>query len=92
MGFIKTVLAVQRGHIPQNLGFQTPNPHIAFDEMRLKVVAEHQDWPAVGRARRAGVSSFGFGGTNAHVVVEQAPESRGLRGAGRVGAHARGVG
>ena len=45
-GFIKAVLAVQRGHIPPNLGFQSPNPHIPFDQMRLKVVADQQDWPA----------------------------------------------
>jgi phthiocerol/phenolphthiocerol synthesis type-I polyketide synthase A len=74
VGFIKTVLAVQRRHIPPNRGFQAPNPHIQFNEMRMKVVAELQDWPVVGRARRAGVSSFGFGGTNAHVVVEQGPD------------------
>ncbi len=73
-GFIKAVLAVQRGHIPANLGFHSPNPHIPFDDLRLKVVADHQDWPTKGRPRRAGVSSFGFGGTNAHVVIEQAPE------------------
>ncbi|MCW2626264.1 type I polyketide synthase [Mycobacterium sp.] len=73
-GFIKTVLAVQRGQIPANLHYESPNPHIPFDEMRLKVVAEQQEWPAVERARQAGVSSFGFGGTNAHVVVEQAPD------------------
>ena len=72
-GLIKAVLAVHRGHIPPNLHFEAPNPHIPFDEMRLKVVAELTDWPATGSPRRAGVSSFGFGGTNAHVVVEQAP-------------------
>ena len=72
-GFIKAVLAVQRGHIPANLYFQTPNPHIPFEDLRLKVVAEPTDWPSTGRPRRAGVSSFGFGGTNAHVVLEQAP-------------------
>jgi phthiocerol/phenolphthiocerol synthesis type-I polyketide synthase B len=72
-GFIKAVLAVQRASIPANRGFQTPNPHIAFDQMRLKVVADQQEWPSVVRPRRAGVSSFGFGGTNAHVVIEQAP-------------------
>jgi len=72
-GFIKTVLAVQRASIPRNLHFETPNPHIAFDQMRLKVVAEQQEWPSGGHLRRAGVSSFGFGGTNAHVVLEQAP-------------------
>ncbi|MGB8386038.1 MAG: beta-ketoacyl synthase N-terminal-like domain-containing protein, partial [Dermatophilaceae bacterium] len=72
-GFIKAVLAVQRGHIPPNLHFAAPNPHIPFQDMRLKVVTETIDWPATGFPRRAGVSSFGFGGTNAHVVVEQAP-------------------
>jgi phthiocerol/phenolphthiocerol synthesis type-I polyketide synthase A len=73
-GFIKAVLAVQRGHIPANLNFHTPNPHIPFEDLRLKVVAEHTDWPATGQPRRAGVSSFGFGGTNAHVVLEQGPD------------------
>ena len=74
-GFIKAVLAVQRASIPANLHFQTPNPHIPFDQMRLTVVAEQQEWPHTQRPRRAGVSSFGFGGTNAHVVIEQAPAS-----------------
>ena len=73
-GFIKAVLAVHRGHIPANLHFENPNPHIPFENLRLKVVAEPTDWPATGRPRRAGVSSFGFGGTNAHVVLEQAPD------------------
>jgi phthiocerol/phenolphthiocerol synthesis type-I polyketide synthase B len=72
-GFIKTVLAVQHASIPKNLGFQTPNPHIPFDQMRLKVVADQLEWPPLQRPRRAGVSAFGFGGTNAHVVIEQAP-------------------
>ncbi len=73
-GFLKTVLAVQRGVIPPNLDFQTPNPHIPFRELRLKVVADEEKWPERSGPRRAGVSSFGFGGTNAHVVVEQGPE------------------
>ena len=73
-GFLKAVLAVQRGRIPANLGFTTPNPHIPFDNLRLKVVAEHTDWPSTEGRRRAGVSSFGFGGTNAHVVLEQGPD------------------
>ena len=73
-GFLKAVLAVQRGRIPANLGFQTPNPHIPFENLRLKVVAEPTDWLSTGRPRRAGVSSFGFGGTNAHVVLEQGPD------------------
>ena len=74
-GLIKAVLAVQRGTIPANLHFHTPNPHIAFDQLRLKVVDEQQDWPEKPHPRRAGVSSFGFGGTNAHAVIEQAPAS-----------------
>lgn len=73
-GLIKAVLAVHRGEIPANLGYEVPNPHIPFDSLRLKVVAEPTEWAATGRPRRAGVSSFGFGGTNAHVVIEQAPE------------------
>lgn len=76
VGFIKSVLAVQRGKIPRNLHFNTPNPHIAFDQMRLKIVAEQQDWPSTDHPRRAGISSFGFGGTNAHVVIEQAPPAK----------------
>jgi phthiocerol/phenolphthiocerol synthesis type-I polyketide synthase B len=74
-GLIKTVLAVQRASIPGNLHFHTPNPHIPFDQLGLKVVAEQQDWPHMPHPRRAGVSSFGFGGTNAHAVIEQAPAS-----------------
>ncbi|MCV7384524.1 type I polyketide synthase [Mycolicibacter longobardus] len=76
VGFIKSVLAVQRGKIPKNLHFNNPNPHITFDQMRLKVVAEQQDWPSTDHPRRAGISSFGFGGTNAHVVIEQAPPAK----------------
>jgi phthiocerol/phenolphthiocerol synthesis type-I polyketide synthase B len=71
VGLIKTALAVQRGEIPPNQSFGEPNPHIPFDELRLKVVDETTRWPATGRSRRAGVSAFGFGGTNAHVVLEQ---------------------
>ena len=74
VGLIKATLAVQHGTIPANLHFDTPNSHIPFDQLRLKVVAEATDWPATGRPRLAGVSSFGFGGTNAHIVLEQAPE------------------
>lgn len=74
VGFIKTVMAVNRGTIPGNLHFRTPNPHIPFEQLRLEVVAAEQQWPQTGRPRRAGVSSFGFGGTNTHVVIEQAPE------------------
>ncbi len=73
-GLIKAVLAVQRGHIPANLNFRTPNPHIPFEELGLRVVDCPTDWPVTAAPRRAGVSSFGFGGTNAHVVLEQTPD------------------
>ncbi|AGB26048.1 polyketide synthase family protein [Mycobacterium sp. JS623] len=72
-GFIKAVMAVERGSIPPSLHFQTPNPHIPFGQLRLKVAAAQHQWPPTEHLRRAGVSSFGFGGTNAHVVLEQAP-------------------
>ncbi|MHA0287373.1 type I polyketide synthase [Mycobacterium sp. C3-094] len=74
-GFAKAVLALQHDTIPANLGYQNPNPHIPFDNLRLRVVAEHTEWKRNGRPRRAGISSFGFGGTNAHVVIEEAPRS-----------------
>ena len=70
-GFIKAVLAVQRGQIPPNQRFESPNPHIPFADLRMKVVDTQTEWPDTGHPRRAGVSSFGFGGTNAHVVIEQ---------------------
>ena len=72
-GLAKAVLALERGTIPATVGYANPNPHIPFDSLRLKVVDEQTDWVDRGRPRRAGVSSFGFGGTNAHVVLEQAP-------------------
>ncbi|MDG4666922.1 type I polyketide synthase [Mycobacterium sp. 236(2023)] len=72
-GFAKAVLALQHGQIPGNLDYESPNPHIPFDNLRLKVVDTVTDWTQRGRPRVAGVSSFGFGGTNAHVVLEQAP-------------------
>ena len=72
-GLAKAVLALNRGAIPATVGYANPNPHIPFESLRLKVVAEQTDWVDRGRPRRAGVSSFGFGGTNAHVVLEQAP-------------------
>ena len=70
-GLIKTVLALQAGKIPAHLNFSRMNPHIAGDRLPLQVAVETTDWP--GR-RLAGVSSFGFSGTNAHVIVEAAPQ------------------
>ncbi|WP_245430834.1 non-ribosomal peptide synthetase/type I polyketide synthase [Rhodoplanes roseus] len=72
-GLVKTVLALEAGRLPATLHQSRPNPRIAWDDLPVRVVAETTDWPS-GARRRAGVSSFGFSGTNAHVIVEAAPE------------------
>ncbi|WP_141579936.1 type I polyketide synthase [Actinomadura sp. WMMA1423] len=72
-GLIKTVLALHHRVIPPSAHYKEPNPHIPFDELRLEVVAEETPWPDRGHPARAGVSGFGFGGTNAHVLLEEAP-------------------
>ena len=74
-GFIKTVLSVRHGHIPQHLHFNELTPHASAGASRFTIAAQPMQWSATGRARRAGVSSFGVSGTNAHVVVEQAPDT-----------------
>ncbi|MEU0792022.1 beta-ketoacyl synthase N-terminal-like domain-containing protein [Amycolatopsis sp. NPDC005961] len=71
-GLIKVVLGLSRGELPPQLHFTAPNPHIAFDDLRLKVVTEPTPWPSYSGRATAGVSAFGFGGTNAHVVLEKA--------------------
>ncbi|MEV7098233.1 type I polyketide synthase [Amycolatopsis sp. NPDC051045] len=71
-GLIKVVLAMQHGSLPPQLHFAAPNPHIRFDELRLRVVTEPTPWPRHTGHATAGVSAFGFGGTNAHVVLEEA--------------------
>ena len=70
-GLIKVVLALRHGEIPAQLHFETPNPHIPWDQMAVEVAARRRPWP--GGRRIAGVSSFGFSGTNAHLVLEAAP-------------------
>src|SRR5271163_4061772 len=72
-GFIKTVLSIGHGYIPPHLHFTQLTPNASAGASRFTIAANGMPWPAVGRARRAGVSSFGVSGTNAHVVVEQAP-------------------
>ncbi|MEO0515668.1 MAG: beta-ketoacyl synthase N-terminal-like domain-containing protein [Cyanobacteria bacterium P01_A01_bin.116] len=72
-GFIKTVLALKHKQIPASLHFHTPNPNIDFSSSPFYVNSALADWPQGDSARRAGVSSFGIGGTNAHVVLEEAP-------------------
>ncbi len=73
-GFIKTVLAVRNGHIPRHLNFTQMTPHAPGAMSTLSIAVTSQEWPSVDGPRRAGVSSFGVSGTNAHVVVEQAPD------------------
>ncbi|MCB1474493.1 MAG: SDR family NAD(P)-dependent oxidoreductase [Rhodobiaceae bacterium] len=72
-GLIKLALMHRHGRIPPNLHFETPNPAIAFDELRLHVPTSLEDWSPRAGSRIAGVNSFGFGGTNAHAIVGPAP-------------------
>ncbi|WP_237572908.1 type I polyketide synthase [Mycolicibacterium lacusdiani] len=73
-GLIKVVLSLQHGLLPKSLHFDNPSPHIPWDSLPVRVVAESTPWQTNGRPRRAGVSSFGFTGTNAHVLIEEAPQ------------------
>jgi acyl transferase domain-containing protein len=76
-GLIKTVLALEHRQIPPTLNVAEPNPEIDFAASPVRLATALEDWPAAdGGPRRAGVSSFGFGGTNVHVVVEEAPEAK----------------
>jgi acyl transferase domain-containing protein/acyl carrier protein/predicted O-methyltransferase YrrM len=72
-GLIKAALSIERRTIPASLNFERPNPEIPFDALKLRVVTETAPWPENGHPARAGINSFGFGGTNAHVVLEEAP-------------------
>jgi len=72
-GLIKVVLSLQHGQIPAHLHFREPNPHIAWDRLPVRIPTTTQTWPSYGSRRVAGVSSFGMSGTNAHVIVEEAP-------------------
>jgi acyl transferase domain-containing protein/acyl carrier protein len=77
-GLIKVILALQHGEIPPNLHFKTLNPHVAADDVPVIIPTVRMPWPPAPRARLAGVSSFGLSGTNAHVVVEEAPRAEPL--------------
>ena len=70
---VKTVLALENKEVPPSLNFQRPNPKIDFADSAFYVNTQLRSWPANGQPRRAGVSCFGIGGTNAHMVVEEAP-------------------
>ncbi|MCB0207972.1 MAG: SDR family NAD(P)-dependent oxidoreductase [Anaerolineae bacterium] len=72
-GLIKTVLALHHRQLPPSLNFSAPNPEINFDQTPFYVNTKLSKWAQGESPRRAGVSSFGIGGTNAHVVLEEAP-------------------
>ncbi|MFI1769171.1 type I polyketide synthase [Streptomyces sp. NPDC020800] len=72
-GFIKAVLALEHRQIPPSLHFREPNPLIDFASSPFWVPTTLEEWPAPGHPRRAAVSAFGVGGTNAHVILEEAP-------------------
>ncbi|MAU45848.1 MAG: polyketide synthase [Yangia sp.] len=73
---IKTALALEAREMPPSLGYEAPNPAIAFDGSPFVVNDRLTPWPSRGHPRRAGVNALGVGGTNAHVVLEEAPAPR----------------
>jgi 3-oxoacyl-(acyl-carrier-protein) synthase/DNA-binding FadR family transcriptional regulator len=75
-GLIKAAMCIKNREIPPNLHFDEPNPKIPFDELPLRVPKVLEKWPRCYGPAFAGVNSFGFGGTNAHVVIEEAPCAR----------------
>ncbi|MBG1243113.1 type I polyketide synthase [Nostoc sp. NZL] len=85
-GLIKTVLSLQNKMLPPSLHFETPNPKIDFANSPFYVNTTLTEWKTNNTPRRAGVSSFGIGGTNAHVILEEAPVfEQGSREAGEQG-------
>ncbi|MBG0560228.1 type I polyketide synthase [Actinoplanes aureus] len=75
-GLIKAALALHHGHLPPTINFSTPNPALKLEDGRFEVLASGRRWDAADGQRVCGVSSFGIGGTNAHVVLVEAPARR----------------
>ena len=75
-GLIKAALVLKHGSIPPSLHFESPNPNIDFESLKLRVAVKNEAFPETGPVRVAGVNSFGFGGANAHIVLTEAPANR----------------
>lgn len=72
-GLMKILLSFEHGEIPAHLHFVRPNPHIAWNEIAIRIAAQAVAWPRERKKRIAGLSAFGFSGTNAHAVIEEPP-------------------
>jgi acyl transferase domain-containing protein/NADPH:quinone reductase-like Zn-dependent oxidoreductase/short-subunit dehydrogenase/acyl carrier protein len=83
-GVMKLVLALQHGELPPTLHADEPSPHIDWSAGEVSLLTEPVEWPAGERVRRGGVSSFGISGTNAHIILEEAPAAEPVEPSGEV--------